>query len=394
MDDFLKWRIEFPILERSTYLISNSLGAMPCAVYDNLRSYADSWAQRGVRAWEDGWWEMAVSVGDKIAPLIGAAPKELSLHQNVTITQAIISSCFDFRGPRNKVVMTELEFPSIQYFYHEQRRLGARVQLVPSHDNNRINLDHFLSAIDETTLLVPVSLVLFRSSTIIDARAIIERAHHVGARVILDVFQATGTIPVDVRSLEVDFAVGGLLKWLCGGPGVSYLYVRDDLRGQLLPGLTGWLAHRRPFDFEPGAIDPRDDSFRYLNGTPPIPALYACQPGLEIIHRVGVSAIREKSIGMTQLLLDGAKSHGWRVNTPENASERAGTVSIDCPHAAEVCRELLAREILVDFRPNAGVRVSPHFYNTDDECRFVLAQIAEILETNAWRKHVSAATHA
>jgi kynureninase len=394
MDELLKWRGEFPILDRTTYMISNSLGAMPRGVYEGLRSYADSWAERGVRAWEDGWWEMAVGVGDQIAPLIGAGPGEISLHQNVTLTQAVISSCFDFRGPRNKVVMVELEFPSIQYFYQEQTRLGARVEVVPTPDSIRIDLDKFLSAIDETTLLVPISLVLFRSSCIVDARAIVERAHRVGAHVVLDLFQAAGSIPVDVRALGVDFAVGGVLKWLCGGPGVAYLYVREDLRAKLRPALTGWIAHRRPFAFETGAIDPRDDSFRYLNGTPHIPALYACQPGLEILNKVGIAAIRGKSMLMTARLIEGARARCWRVNTPENPRERAGTVSIECPHAYEVCRELLARDIIVDYRPKAGVRLSPHFYNREDECDFTLAQIEAILKTGAWEKHAGAVTHA
>ena len=394
MDELLKWRAEFPILNRTTYMISNSLGAMPRGVYDQMRAYADSWAERGVRAWEEGWWEMAVSVGDQIAPLIGARPGEISLHQNVTLTQAVISSCFDFHGPRNKVVMVELEFPSIQYFYQEHRRHGARVEIVPTPDNIRIDLDKVLAAIDETTLLVPISQVLFRSSYIVDLRAIIERAHRVGAYVILDAFQAAGTIPLDVRSLGTDFAVGGALKWLCGGPGVAYLYVREDLRAKLSPSLTGWIAHRRPFAFETGAIDAREDSFRYLNGTPHIPALYACQPALEILNKVGIAAIREKSIRMTTRLIEGAKSRGWPVNTPEEPAERAGTVSVECPHAYEVCRELIAREILVDYRPKAGVRLSPHFYNREDECDFALAQMEEILKTGAWEKHAAAVTHA
>jgi kynureninase len=389
MDDLLKWRAEFPILERSTYLISNSLGAMPRAVYDSMRAYADSWAERGVRAWEEGWWDLAVGVGDKIAPLIGANPGEISLHQNVTLIQAVIASCFDFRGPRNKIVMTALEFPSIQYFYHEQRRLGARVELLPSSDPVRFDLDKFLAAIDETTLLVPISHVLFRSSYIVNAQAIIERAHRVGAHVILDVFQAAGTIPIDVRALGADFAVGGVLKWLCGGPGVGYLYVREDLRSKLRPALTGWIAHQRPFAFEAGAIEAREDSFRYLNGTPHVPALYACQPGLDILKAVGIDAIRAKSVSMTARLLEGAKSRGWRVNTPSNPQERAGTVSIDCPHAYEVCRELLAREILVDYRPKAGVRFSPHFYNRLDECDYALEQVDAILRTHAWEKHAA-----
>jgi len=394
MDELLKWRGEFPILERTTYLISNSLGAMPRGVYDKMRAYADLWGERGVRAWEEGWWEMAVNVGDQIAPLIGAERGEISLHQNVTLIQAVISSCFDFRGPRNKVVMTDLEFPSIQYFYHEQRRNGARIELVPSNDSVRFDLDKFLAAIDQNTLLVPISQVLFRSAYIVDAGAIIEKAHRVGAHVILDLFQATGTIPIDVRGLGADFACGGVLKWLCGGPGVGYLYVREDLRRKLKPAIAGWMAHRRPFAFETGAIDAREDSFRYLNGTPPIPALYACQPGLDILNKVGIAAIREKSMRMTARLLGGARAHGWPVNTPENPAERGGTVSVDCPHAAAVCRELLAREILVDYRPKAGVRLSPHFYNREEECDLAMTQIADILETRAWEKHTAALSHA
>jgi kynureninase len=387
MDELLAWRSEFPILDRTTYLISNSLGAMPRGVYDGMRAYADSWAERGVRAWEESWWGLGMSVGDKIAPLIGAGPGEISLHQNVTTTQAVISSCFDFSGPRNKVVMVDLEFPSIQYFYNEQRRKGARVETVPTPDDIRIDLPTLLAAIDEQTLLVPISQVLFRSSYIVDARAIIERAHRVGAHVILDVFQATGTIPLDVRGLGVDFAVGGVLKWLCGGPGVGYLYVREDLRTKLRPALTGWIAHKRPFAFEAGAMDAREDSYRYMNGTPHIPALYACQPGLDILNKVGIAAIRGKSERMTKRLFEGAQSRGWRVNTPANPAERAGTISLECPEAAAVCRELLAREILVDYRPKAGIRLSPHFYNSNDECDFALSQIAEILETRAWAKH-------
>jgi len=390
MDELLKWRGEFPILEKTTYLISNSLGAMPRGVYARMQEYAETWATRGVRAWEEAWWEMAGQVGDRIGALIGAGPGDVSVHQNVTLTQAVIASCFDFRGLRNKVVMVDLEFPSIQYFYFEQRARGARVELVKSEDGLRVPMEKFLAAIDEQTLLVPISYVLFRSATIVDARAIIERAHRVGAHVILDIFQATGTVPLDVWEMNVDYAVGGVLKWLCGGPGVAYLYARPDLRAELKPAVTGWFAHRRPFGFEPGPIDRREDGFRFLTGTTQIPAFYACEPGLEIIAQVGVERIREKSTRQTTRLIEGARSRGWRVNTPEDPAERGGTVSIDCPHAAEVTRELLARDILVDYRPNAGIRLSPHFYNRDEEIDFALEQIGEILQTRAWERHLQA----
>jgi kynureninase len=391
MDELLNWRGQFPILETTTYMISNSLGAMPRSVYDRVHDYAESWATRGVRAWEEGWWDMAVSVGDKVGAIIGAGLGEISLHQNVTITQAVISSCFDFSKPRNKVVLVDLEFPSIVYFYMEQRRRGARIEMIKSEDGIHIPLERVLEAIDETTLLVPISYVLFRSATIIDAKAIIERAHKVGAHVILDCFQAAGTVPVNVRELKTDFAVGGVLKWLCGGPGVAYLYVRPDLRAKFSPSLTGWLAHQRPFNFEIGEIDPREDSYRFLNGTPQIPALYACQPGLEIIHKVGVDRIREKSVRQTERLIAGALQRGWRVNSPRDSVERGGTVSVDCPHAKEVKNELIARNVMVDYRPGAGVRLSPHFYNRDEEIDFALAQIEEILATSAWERHLQPA---
>jgi kynureninase len=390
MDELLALRGEFPILETSTYLISNSLGAMPRAVKDRMRDYAETWATRGVRAWEDTWWNLPSQVGNQIGRLIGAGPGDVSVHQNVTLTQAMITSCFDFRGPRNKVVMVDMEFPSILYYYLEQRRHGAQVEVVASEDGIHAPLERVLAAIDERTLLVPISLVLFRSAAIVDARAIIEKAHRVGGHVILDVFQAAGTLPVDVRALGVDFAVGGVLKWLCGGPGVGYLYVRPDLQKKLEPSLTGWFAHRRPFDFEASAIERAEGDFRFLTGTTQIPALYACQPGLEIVAQAGVERIREKSRRQTARLLEGARSRGWKVNTPLDPESRGGTVSVACPHAAEVTRELLARNIMVDYRPGAGVRLSPHFYNRDDEIDHALEQIGEILAARSWEQHAAA----
>jgi kynureninase len=388
MNSLLSWRDQFPILDKTTYLISNSLGAMPRAVYDRLKDYADIWATRGVRAWEEGWWEAGAEAGDRIGGLLGAEPGSISIHQNVTLTQAVIASCFDFSGRRNKVVLVDLEFPSIVYFYLEQRRRGARVEMVKSEDGVRVPLDKLLDAIDEETLLVPVSHVIFRSSYLQDARAIVERAHQVGAHVVLDVYQSAGTVPLDLKALEVDFAVGGVLKWLCGGPGVAYLYVRPDLRASLEPTMAGWLAHKRPFEFEVGEIDRTEDSYRFLNGTPQILPVYACRPGLEIIGQAGIENIRARSIEQTGRLIRGAAARGWRVNTPRDPGERGGTVSIDCPHGYEIMRELVARDVLVDYRPKAGIRLSPHFYNRDDEIDFALEQIEDIVSTRAWERHL------
>ncbi len=380
MDELLKWRDEFPILKSTTYLISNSLGAMPRGVYAAMESYARAWATRGVRAWEEGWWEMAVAVGDQLAPLLGADPGTISLHPNVTLTQAIIASCFDFSGPRRKIVLTDKEFPSVVYFWYAQRRRGAEIEMVRTEEDPlRLPLEKLLAAIDERTLLVPVSHVLFRSGHLQDAAAIIEKAHGVGARVILDAYQSAGVLPVEAKRWNVDFLVGGALKWLCGGPGVAYLYVRPDLRRELEPALTGWIAHPRPFDFAVGEGAYRDDAFRFFNGTPHIPAFYAAPPGIEIIRQAGVARIRERSLALTRRLIDQAHARGWRVHTPEADEERGGTVTLDVPRGPEVLKELLRREILVDYRPQAGLRVSPHFYNTQEEIDRVVAEIGSIL---------------
>ncbi len=378
-DDLLRFRSQFPILERSTYLISNSLGAMPRGVYDSMKAYADAWGERGVRAWEEAWWMLAVEVGDEIGAILHAPKGSVSVHQNVTTTEAIIASCLDFSGKRNKIVYDDLNFPSIMYFWEAQRARGARVHVVPTDDGVHVPLDRLLEAIDEQTLLVPISHVIFRSSFLQDAKAIIEKAHKVGAMVLLDVFQSAGSVPIDVQALNTDFATGGVLKWLCGGPGVGYLYVRPDLGKKLEPKLTGWFAHKSPFDFATGPIQYADPPFRFMNGTTHVPALYACRPGLKIIREVGVENIRRKSQRQTSKLIQMAEQRGWRVNTPRDPERRGGTVSIDMPNAPEVCKELLKRDILVDYRPKAGVRMAPHFYTTDEEIERAIAAVEEIL---------------
>jgi kynureninase len=378
-DPLLRFRSEFPILETTTYLISNSLGAMPRGVVDAMREYTDVWATRGVRAWAERWWMLAREVGDEIGALLGAAPGTVSVHQNVTQCQAVVASCFDFSGRRNKVVYTDLNFPSVMYFWEAQRARGARVHMVRNDDSVHVNTERLLDAIDEETLLVPISHVIFRSSFIQDAKAIVERAHRVGAHVILDTFQALGSVPVDVQDLNVDFACGGVLKWLCGGPGTAYLYVRPDLGRTLQPTFTGWTAHEEPFAFEIGPTRYADPPYRFMNGTPNVPALYTAQPGLRIVGEVGVQQIREKSRRQTARLIELADARGWRVNTPRDPDRRGGTVSLDMPNAQDVCAALLARDILVDWRPRAGVRMSPHFYTKDEEIETAVAAVEEIL---------------
>jgi kynureninase len=380
IDPFPSYRSEFPILERTTYLISNSLGAMPRGARDALAEYAETWATRGVRAWEEKWWMLAHETGNQIGELMNAPANSVTTHGNVTQCQAVLASCFDFSCKRNKVVYSDLNFPSVMYFWEAQRTRGARVHMVKTDNGIEVPTERLLDAIDEETLLVPVSHVIFRSSYINDAMAICEKAHRVGAHVVLDTFQSLGSgVPVDVQALNVDFACGGVLKWLCGGPGTAYLYVRPDLARKLEPKFTGWLAHKNPFAFETGPTRYTQGAYRFLNGTPNIPALYAAAPGLKILRELDMAAVREKSKRLTARIVSLARQCGWRVSAPRDPERRGGTVAVDMPRSKEVCAELLKRDILVDWRPGAGVRMSPHFYNKAEEIDFAFAAVDEIL---------------
>ncbi len=388
--ELLARRPEFPILEKTTYLVSHSLGAMPRGAASALEEYTRQWATRGVRAWAEGWWAMPVTVGDAVGRIIGAPPGSVVMHQNVSICQSVLLSCFDLSARRNKIVYEDLNFPSVMYVYEAHRALGARVATVPSADGMTVPLERFLEAIDEETLLVPISHVIFRSGFVQDVPAIVRRAHEVGAYVVADVYQSAGTVPVDVTAWDVDFATGGSVKWLCGGPGAGYLYVAPRLQRRLQPRVTGWMAHEHPFAFEAGAIDYASDATRFLHGTPAVPALFAARAGYEIVAALGVDAIRRKSVRQVQLLMDRARALGLTPRTPDDPDRRGGMAILDVPQGEAVTRELLRREIIVDHRPGAGIRYSPHFYTTDDEILHAIDQTREILDSRAYQAHVRA----
>jgi kynureninase len=372
------YRERFPILGETTYLINHSLGAMPAAAEERLAEYAHTWKTRGIRAWAEGWWELPMTVGDQIGRIIGAPPGSMVMHQNVAVAEAIVLSCFRPVDPRrNRVVYEAGNFPSVRYLYQAQPELD--VVVVP--DDAAV-----ADAIDERTLLVPITHVLFKTAEIQDVAAIVARAHEVGAHVLLDAYQSVGIVPLDVTELNVDFAVGGSVKWLCGGPGNGWLYVRPDLAETLEPTYTGWQAHARPFAFEP-ELEYADGAVRFLTGTPNVPALYAATAGYDLIEEIGVERIRDNSLRQTQLVIDLADAAGFEVGSPREQTRRGGTVTVRTPEFEAVHRELAERRILCDFRPDAGLRIGPHYYNTDDEVSYALEQIREIVETGAYERH-------
>jgi kynureninase len=391
-DELLEWRREFPILENTVYLISHSLGAMPRRTRERLQDYAETWATRGVRAWAEGWWDMPLTVGDQVGRIIGAEAGTVVMHQNVSVCQSLILSCFDTTPEtrRNKIVYSELEFPSVMYVYEAHARDGRfRIEKVKSEDGITAPLEATLAAIDEETLLVPLSHVLFKSASLQDARAVTERAHEVGALVVLDTYQSAGTVPFSVKDLDVDFATGGSVKWLCGGPGAGYLYVAPRLRQQLEPKVTGWMAHAAPFSFE-DKITYAEGAARFLHGSPAVPALYAAESGYKIINEIGVERIREKSVRQTQALIALAEDAGFRVTSPRDPERRGGTITVAAEHAPAVTRELIRREFIVDYRPGAGIRISPHFYTKDEELDLVVGEMRRILDTRAYAAHEAA----
>jgi kynureninase len=369
--ELIAYRDRFPILADTTYLISHSLGPMPAEAERRLARYAHTWNTRGIRAWGEGWWDMSSSVGDHVARLIGAPPGSTVMHQNVTIAEAVVLSCFDIRGERRRIVYEEENFPSVRYLYQAQRERGAEIVVCPDEDA-------IVEAIDERTLLVPISHVIFRTGRIQDVEPIIERAHEVGAHVVLDAYQSVGTVPLDVTALGVDFAVGGSVKWLCGGPGAAWLYVRPDLHERLEPTLVGWQAHARPFAFEP-ELERASGAARFLTGTPNVPALHAATAGYDIVEEIGVERIRANSLRQTELFIGLLDEAGFEVVSPRDPVRRGGSVVVRTPDFQAVHAELEAREILCDFRPDAGLRFGPHFFTTDEELELTVAALREIV---------------
>jgi len=381
VSDLASYRDRYPILAETTYLINHSLGAMPAAAEERITEYARTWRTRGIRAWGEGWWTMPLTVGDQVGRIIGAPPGTTVMHQNVAIAEAIVLSCFRPIDPRrNRVVYEDGNFPSVRYLYQAQPDL--EVVAVPAGES-------LLDAIDERTLLVPISHVLFKTAEIQDAAAIAARARDVGAHVVLDAYQSAGIVPVDVTALGVSFAVGGSVKWLCGGPGNGWLYVRPDLIDELEPTLVGWQAHARPFGFEP-ELEYAEGVARFLTGTPNVPALYAATAGYDAIEEIGVGRIRENSVRQTTLLIDLLEKAGFEVGSPRDPARRGGTVTVLVPEFEAVHKELGERGILCDFRPDIGLRLGPHFFNTDDELRHTVQEIGEIVETRAYERHLGA----
>ena len=376
-DDLLERRSDYPVLARSTYLASHTLGAMHRRTPERLADYAALWAEHGVLAW-DQWAPEVQRVADVVGSLVGAPPGTTVLRQNVADLLGDVVSALDWRGPRNRVVTSSLEWPGSLHTWSQISRLGGEAVVVPGQaDGVELDLDAMVAAIDERTLLVECSHVLFRTSTLIDVRQLVEKAHAVGALAVIDGYQAAGTVPVDVVDLGVDLYLGGSVKYLSGGPGNGWMYAAPAVSARLEPVTTGWFGQAEPLAFAPETAY-ASGMARFAGGTPGVPAAFAAAPAYEALAEIGIARVRERSVSMTQPLLESALDRGFTVRSPHEAARRGGHVTIDPGDSTRVHDGLLERGFVVDHRPGVGIRVSPHFYNSLDEAMAVLDAMQDL----------------
>jgi kynureninase len=371
--ELARYREDYPILATSTYMNSNSMGAMHRGSADALREYTEVWAREGVEAW-DHWPALINEVADTAARFFNGGTGNTTLGENVATFQARIASALDY-AERPKVVIEELMFPNVIYVWERFRRLGVELELVPSDDGMAITTERMLEAIDERTSLVSLSHAVYVSGALFDVAAICKRAHEVGALVLCDVYQTAGVVPIDVAAWDLDLLVGGSHKWLCGGPGTCFLWVRPELRERLNPMTTGWMAHKAPFDMAPAPIVLAENSWRFVAGTPSVPAYYVARNAYRNLLEIGVERIREHNLALCQIIIDRALAAGLRVHSPLDGARRTGFVAVDFEGSEAASKVLIAERYKLDWRPNCGLRIGPHFYSTDGEVERMMTRV-------------------
>jgi len=359
-------REEFPILQNSTYLVSHSMGAAPLGAKAALDDFWNDWATDGPEAW-GRWLPKIGEIADGIGAIIGAAPASVFLGPNVSVLQAAIATCFDFKGKRDEVVYESLQFPSLTYVWREWERYGATVQIVDSDDGRTIPTERIIASITERTAIAVLSHAYYVSGAVADVRAIQAHCRKVGAILCVDAYQTTGVYPYDVQAWDLDMVTGGSHKWLMGGPGCGFLYIKPALLDRFLPAVTGWMAHASPFAFEDAPMRHAPSMYRFGTGTPTIPGYVVAKPGHDLIRSIGVPRIREHNVRLTSMIAEMALERKLRVNTPLEPAARTGWIGIDFEGSQRVSERLIADRVFLDYRPGCGLRVSPHFYTTDAE---------------------------
>ena len=378
--DFESYRDEFPVLKRKAYLISASLGPVSRRSQAYLQEYIDAWATKGApdHVWMEDVFPRMANLKRTFGTLVGADPDELAITVNVSLALSAVLSCVDL-SKRKKIVLSELDFPTNGHVALAYRRRGAEVVFLPSADGLTIPVDAYRDVIDADTALVLINRVLYRSSALLDAKEVCRLAREAGAWSMVDDFHGAGVIPVDVHDLGCDFYTTGVLKWLCGGPGLAFLYARRDLLPQLEPLVTGWFATSEPFSFDLQHLEYHPTARRLEHGTPAAPVSFVAQGGMDIITEVGPAAIRERQQDLVEYVITRADEAGLPIRSPRERNGRGGIVNVGVgPEAGKVCHALLDRDICTDYRGD-GIRVSPHFFNTEEDVDRLFEGLREIL---------------
>ncbi len=376
--ELLTYRAEFPILQRKTYLNSCSLGALSIRSMQNITQFMEMWNEWGAHAWYDIWLGEIAKIRQKFATLIGAQLHEVAIAPSVSVALSTIATALDY-SQRNKIVFSDMDFPTLAYQWLVKQRLGIECQTVESPDRITLPAEAFERVVDERTALVATSRVFYTSGYIQDIRAIADIAHKQGAYVLVDDYQGTGQIPLNVNALDIDFLVTGTLKWLMGGPGLAFVYIREGLLPLLQPTIAGWFGHRDQFQFNIQEFEFRPEATRVEMGTPSVPSVYAANGGLDIIQEISVESICERTRYLTNDLIARVREHGWPVHVPQEPECRSSIVMLELEDPKHIVEELITRNIIVDHRPGL-VRISPYFYNTIEENAIVIDAIAEIVE--------------
>lgn len=377
--ELLAYRAEFPILQRKTYLNSCSLGALSVRSLRGIEQFMELWNEWGAHAWYEIWLGEIAKARQKFATLIGAQPHEVAIAPSVSVALSSIATALDY-SERNNIVLADMDFPTLPYQWLVKQRLGVEPRFVESPDHITLDAASFEQHVDTKTALVATSRVFYTSGYIQDIRAIADIAHKQGAFILVDDYQGTGQIPINVNALDIDFLVTGTLKWLMGGPGLAFVYVREGLLSSLQPTITGWFGHREQFQFKPREFDFRAEATRFETGTPAVPTVYAANGGLDIIQEISVESICERTRYLTNDLIARARERGWNVRTPQEPECRTSIVMLELEQPQVIVEALVARNIITDFRPGL-LRVSPYFYNTVEENALVIDAIDDILKS-------------
>lgn len=373
--DWQAWRDEFPILSRATYLNSCSLGALGKRAQARVATFQDEWSAWGAAAWYELWMGRLAELRRRVATLLGATEREIALQPSTSVALSAVASAVDYRR-RPRIVVAELDFPTLAYQW--MVRPDVEVVRVPSDDGATIDPQRFADAVDDRTAILATSHVFFTTGAIQDLRALADIAHARGALFLVDAYQSAGQVPIDVHRDDVDILTTGPLKWLLGGPGLAYLYVREALLETLRPTMTGWFGARDQFDFDIARFEFKDDARRFELGTPSLPSVHFALGGQDVIDEIGVAAIRERNRALTERLVAAARAAGLRLRVAPDADARSAIVMIADADPAGAVAYLADRSIIVDWRPGF-VRVSPHFYNTEAEMDRVVEELV------AWR---------